>query len=224
MSISIEEAEKLIADLKETERVAGCSPELWCGYENHIRGAAHVAKTIASHMQSINPDEVYVATLLHDISRTEEDRIKRYHGILGYEKLLDKDEKMAKAILVHMFPLGVISSYETCARFFYHNKKDYDFVVQYLQNTKLSDFDLLVQLSDGLANKDGFVTIEERAQEYRERRGYDMPQTAIQAFRKLKSYFDEKVGKDIYTLFIQKQVCEQKCPVHPKEKGYGRTV
>lgn len=31
--------------------------------------------------------------------------------------------------------------------------------------------DLLIQLADGLANKDGFVTLEQRARDYSERHG-----------------------------------------------------
>ncbi len=223
MSISVEEAEGLIAALKEKELAGGCPPERWCGYENHIRGAAQVAKTIASYIPSLNPEEVYVTTLLHDICRTEESRKQRKHDILAYEKFVDRDEKMAKIILVHMFPLGIIAPYEEEGRYFFHNKKDYDFIANYLQNTKLSDFALLVQLSDALANKDGFVTIEERAQEYRERRGYDMPPVVVQSLNELKRYFDEKIGKDIYTLFGRKPIRRREFPVCSKETSYGRT-
>ncbi len=184
MNISLNDAETLISDLKEKEIKAGISPELWRCYENHIYGAAKVTQTIASHMQSINPNQIYIATLLHDICRTEEDREHRFHGVLGYEKLINKDETVARTALLHMFPWYDIPSYEVCNRFFFYNKKDYDFVLHYAQNTKPTDFDLLVQLADGLANKDGFVTLEERQREYFERRGYEMPKHVIQSVQK----------------------------------------
>lgn len=83
MSLSIQEAKDLINNLKEKEIALGRAPETWYTYENHVYGAANVAKTIASKIKGMNADEIYIYALLHDICRTEEDREQRFHGILG---------------------------------------------------------------------------------------------------------------------------------------------
>ncbi len=205
MSISVQEAEKQIISLKETEISLGASPEILHGYENHVYGVAKVAKAIASFIPTLNSDEVYVSALLHDICRPSEEREQRFHGILGFEKLIDKDEKAARIALLHMFPWFEIPSYETCAKFFFYKQEDYAFVRGFAQSTQATDFDLLIQLADGLANKDGFVTLEERQMEYFERRGYEMPKRVVTAVQKLKEYFDKKIGKDVYELFLQRE-------------------
>ena len=136
--------------------------------------------------------------MLHDICRTEEDRKQRFHGILGYEKLKDIDEKSARSSLLHMFPWNKLPEYEKCSKIFFNKKEDYDFIANFIKTHKTTDEDLLIQLADSLANKDGIVTLEQRAKEYYERRGEEVPQ--IEARYKLKSYFDKKVGCDIYSL------------------------
>lgn len=209
MSLSISQASDLIDNLKQTEIALGRPPETWYTYSNHVYGAAKVAKTIASKISDMNPDEMYVCALLHDISRTEEDRKQRFHGILGFEKLIDKDEKAAHCALIHMFPWNVLPPFEKCGKLFYGNKKDYDFTADYIKKHTLSDTDLLVQLADGLANKDGIVTLEQRAKEVAERHRFENVQELLQPYCKIKSYFDKKIGTDIYSLFNQQPISYQ---------------
>lgn len=203
MSLSIQDAKDIIVELKEKEIALGRAPKTWYTYENHIYGVANVAKTIASKIKGLKPDEIYISALLHDVCRTEEDRKQRFHGILGYEKLIDKDEAAARSAILHMFPWNKISSFEKCSKMFYDNKKDYDFVASYLQSTEPKDTDLLIQLADSLANKDGFVTLEQRAKEYSERHGVAIRPEEIEPRYELKAYFDKKVGCNIYNLFTK---------------------
>ena len=58
------------------------------------------------------------------------------------------------------------------------------------------------ELADNLANKDGIVTLEQRATEYSKRHGIEIPQEMIEPRYKLKSYFDTKVGCDVYDLLL----------------------
>lgn len=87
MSLSIQKAKDLISDVREREIALGRAPETWYTYENHVYGTANVAQMIATHIKGLNPKEIYVSALLHDICKTEENRIQRFHGILGYENL-----------------------------------------------------------------------------------------------------------------------------------------
>ncbi len=196
--LSVQEAKNLIKELRENEINFGRKPETWFTYENHIENAANVAKIVASKIANMDVEEVYISAMLHDICRTEEDRKQRFHGILGYEKLKDIDEKSARSSLLHMFPWNKLPEYEKCSKIFFNKKEDYDFIANFIKTHKTTDEDLLIQLADSLANKDGIVTLEQRAKEYYERRGEEVPQ--IEARYKLKSYFDKKVGCDIYSL------------------------
>lgn len=200
--LSVEQARKLITELKEREISLGRQPETWYTYENHITGVANVAKTIALRIPNMNADEIYISALLHDICRTEESRQQRFHGILGYEKLKDIDEKSARSALLHMFPWNKLPEYGKCSQIFFNKKDDYDFIINYINTHKITDADLLIQLADSLANKNGIVTLEQRAKEYSERHGIEIPKEMIEPRYKLKSYFDTKVGCDIYGLLL----------------------
>lgn len=94
---------------------------------------------------------------------------------------------------------------------FFGNKKDYDFIANYIQNITTTDYDLLFQFADNLANKNGFVTIEQRAKDLEERKGIKLSKEWLDMRYKLKTYFDQKIGCDIYGLF-------NKLPTNPRER------
>lgn len=169
MSLSIQEATEIINEVKARDTAIGRDMSRWWMYENHITTAAKIAKNIASKINGMNAEQAYVAALLHDVCRTNERQETRFHGVLGYEKLINKDENAARAALLHMFLWNKLQPYEQCSAMFFDNKKDYDFVSDYIKQTQVKDTDLLVQLADNLSNKDGFVTIEQRATDLAER-------------------------------------------------------
>jgi len=203
MTLSIQEAEDIITEVKERDAAIGRDMSRWWMYENHIRAAANIAKTIASKIDGMDETQAYICGLLHDVCRTNERQEKKFHGITGYEKLIDKDEKIAQSVLVHMFPFNEIPSYEECKYMFFENKKDYDFIVEYTKNNFPNDYDLLTQMADSLSNKNGIVTLEQRAKEYSERHGVDILSSMIKPRYRLKSYFDKKIGGNIYDLIIK---------------------
>ncbi|MBE6444338.1 MAG: HD domain-containing protein [Alphaproteobacteria bacterium] len=203
MLLSIQEAEDIIAEVKGRDAAIGRDMSRWWMYENHIRAAANIAKTIASKIDGMDETQAYICGLLHDVCRTNERQEARFHSITGYEKLIDKDEMVARSALLHMFLWNKIPPYEKVAQMFFDNKKDYDFVADYIQKTKTTDEDLLIQLADNLSNKDGFVTIEQRAKDLSERRGIKISNDWLDSRYRLKSYFDKKIGGNIYDLFTK---------------------
>lgn len=203
MSLSIQDAKGLIAEVKERDASIGKDMSRWWMYENHIVTAANVARTIASKIKGMDEEQAYVNALLHDICRTNERQAARFHGISGYEKLIDKDEKAARAAIVHMFLWNKIPPFEKCSQMFFGNKKDYDFVSAYLKSTQICEDDLLVQLADNLSNKNGFVSIEQRAKDLSERKGIVFDETWLEIRYSLKTYFDKKIGCDVYKLFTK---------------------
>ena len=198
--LSINKAHAMINDLKNREISLGRDPKTWYTYENHVYGVAKIAKIIASKLKTMNPDRLYVMGLLHDISRTEDDRLQRFHGILGYEKLIQIDPDAARACLLHTFPWNELPPYRQYTKLFYQSKKDYQFIADFIKQNPPKEEDYLIQLCDHLANKNGFVTIEERAKEVMERHRKSQDFVDIVRINELKQYFDQKIKCDIYSL------------------------
>jgi len=201
MVLSIQGAEDIIAEVKARDAAIGRDMSRWWMYENHIRAAANIAKTIASKIDGMDETQAYICGLLHDVCRTNERQEARFHGVTGYEKVVNQDEKISNSVLVHMFPWNEIPPYEECKDMFFNNKRDYDFIVEYTKNNSPNDYDLLTQMADSLSNKNGIVTLEQRAKEYSERHGVDILSSMIEPRYRLKSYFDKKIGGNIYDLF-----------------------
>ncbi len=209
MTISLVRANKLIEELKDREISYGRDPATWYFYENHVYGTAKIAKMIASEIKTMDPDKLYLMGLLHDISKTEENRIQRFHGILGYEKLVNYDKDIARGCLLHTFLRNNLPSYSECKNIFFERKDDYDFIYNFIENTSVTDEDLLIQLADNLANRNGLVTIERRLKEYKERLLREekiiindtIINDMIITLNEMKKYFEKKIGHDIYDFF-----------------------
>lgn len=139
MSISIPEAKKLIDNIRDYEISLGRNPNTWYTYENHVYGTAKIAQLIAAELGNIDPDKAFVMGLLHDICRIQEEREKRFHGILGYEKLYKKDKDVARTCLLHMFPLCELEPYNLCAEKFYNRKDDYLFITEFIEKNPPKD-------------------------------------------------------------------------------------
>ena len=213
--LSLNDAKGLIEAVKQEEIALGRPENTWYFYENHVFGVAQVAKTISMKIPGMDPERIYVIALLHDIAKTKEadpngiypavlrpeEKINRFHGILGYEMLKDKDEDAARANLLHTFPWNILPPFEKCSKLFFNNKQDYDFIANYIKNNPLKEEDLLIQLADSMANKNGVVTLEQRAKEFAEARKIEIPQEFFEPYMKLKHYFDKKINGDIYELF-----------------------
>lgn len=203
MSITIQEAETIITMVRERWISLGRKPETLYMYDNHLKGAARVAETIAAKMGTINPEQAHVSALLHDVAKIDESpesMVGRFHGVLGYEMFKDRDSDVARACLLHELPWNKLSLYE---KKFLGNKEDYEFVLNYVATHPMKDEDLLMQLSDGMANKDGIVTLEQRQEEYEKRFNIKMPVEMINPYKELKRYFDKKICGNVYDLFSE---------------------
>lgn len=208
--ITIQEANKIVEDTRERWVSLGRSPDTLYMYDNHIKGVAQVARTVAEKLGDINPDQAYVSGLLHDIAKIDESpesMMGRFHGIMGYELLKDKSPAAARAALLHELPWNKVSQYENK---FLGNKNDYEFTLNYVENNPLKDEDLLIQLADAMANKDGIVTLEQRLAAFQNRQGYEatlrkdtkVPIEYVRPYLDIKEYFDKKIGMNIYDLFF----------------------
>ena len=193
-------ANELILREKKLELANGRKEETWYLFHNHVFGAAEVARVVAE-AAGLDTNRAYFSALLHDIGKIREKFDQRFHGVIGYEMLKNENEDIARACLVHTFPFNRLESFEHYRKAFFDKKEDYDLLAGYIRSHPLNDYDLLVQMADGLANAYGLVTIEERVDEYARRHGIEPPQSMLDSMHELKDYFDRKTGRDIYSLF-----------------------
>ena len=116
---------------------------------------------------------------------------------------MEYDEDAARSSLLHTFLWNRLPAYEECAGLFYNQKKDYEFVADFLKHHVTQEEDSLIQLWEYLANKDGFVTIEQRIAELIERKGRLHSDQIPTLVNELKTYFDKKINDNVYNLFNQ---------------------
>ena len=162
----------------------------------HSRGAAKICEKIAERCD-LDIDRAYACGLLHDIGRYKGTETGLNHITDGYEFLVQKGlPEIARVCLTHTFnPKDKVD----------HVKLDDPdkiiFLKNYIKNAEYDDYDLLTQLADYMSGAHGITTIERRFCSVLWRHGLKEPQKDLIALYKLKDYFTEKAGIDIYELF-----------------------
>lgn len=169
-------------------------------FKSHCCLAACCAEIIASCIPEIDGQKAYIMGLLHDYGKMVEDADNqiRFHGLTGYEAMnkLGYDE-LAKICLTHTFSDKnfILSEYS-------YPLKDLRKAKKLLAEIEYDDYDRLIQLCDLLVVGFGFNTIKERMLFVKDK--YRLtPIVVKKKYRdamRLKRYFDNKCGCDIYQL------------------------
>lgn len=198
---SQKEAVALLKEVVST-RQSGEHPFLEAHLQSYIKHCYKVAETaaqISSLLPEINPDDAYVLGLLHDAGRIKDEWSEQtFHGLVGYRFLMDKGYPLAARIaLSHSF-------YDLENNFSAYKMKASDLkeVVGLIGSWVFNDYDYLIQLSDLLNDCGTLCTIEYRFEHaaIRHNLSAEYVQTSIASTLKLKKYFDNKCGQDIYSL------------------------
>lgn len=197
------EAEKYVDNLLEYAIKLGRKPGTWYFYHNHIYGVALLAQKMAESLDGLDAERAYVIGLLHDVGKFDEQREQRFHGLCGYNLLKEKDEQAARIALTHTFFENMRPPHFEIERLFLGKQQDYDWVAEYLSKHPVDEYDRLIQLCDCLANCNGLVTQQERMEEFALRHGKPLPEYIVERTKKLKAYFDAKLGRDVYSLFTE---------------------
>lgn len=180
-----EEAEELL------EKAELCNPGLW---GDHSRVAAHCAEKIARSCGDMDADKAYILGLLHDIGRKFGVRhLGHVSDGYNYMMTLGYDEA-ARICLTHSFQNKTLEEYigkfDTTA-------EELEQIDRELKRAELDDYDRLIQLCDALAGAECVLNIVDRMDDVKQRYG-SYPKTKWDANIKLKDYFEQKTGKDIY--------------------------
>ena len=142
----------------------------------------------------MDAEKAYVLGLLHDIGRKfGVSHMKHISDGYTYMLSLGYDE-VAKICLTHSFSIQNIHDY--IGRFDIEDDKVRE-LEQALAAAEYDDYDRLIQLCDSLAGSEGVLDIEERMNDVKRRYG-SYPQEKWDANIRMKAYFEEKAGRDIY--------------------------
>ena len=180
-----EEAERLLREAKQ------CNPRPWV---NHTRGAAQCAEKIAPACGDIDARKAYVLGLLHDIGRKFGVR-HLGHVSDGYTYMMELGyDEAAKICLTHSFHNQTLEDY--IGRFD-TSEEELKLIKNTLAEVTMDDYDRLIQLCDSLAGSEGVLFMEDRMEDVRRRYGA-YSKAKWDANLKLKEYFQEKAGRDIY--------------------------
>ena len=180
-----EEAERLLKEAKQ------CNPGHWV---NHSRVAAHCAEKIAQACGDMDAGKAYVLGLLHDIGRKFGVR-HLGHVSDGYTYMMELGyDEAAKICLTHSFHNQTLEDY--IGRFD-TSEEELKLIKNTLAEVTMDDYDRLIQLCDSLAGSEGVLFMEDRMEDVRRRYGA-YSKAKWDANLKLKEYFQEKAGRDIY--------------------------
>ena len=161
---------------------------------NHSRVAAHCAEKIAQACGDMDAGKAYVLGLLHDIGRKFGVR-HLGHVSDGYTYMMELGyDEAAKICLTHSFHNQTLEDY--IGRFD-TSEEELKLIKNTLAEVTMDDYDRLIQLCDSLAGSEGVLFMEDRMEDVRRRYGA-YSKAKWEANLKLKEYFQEKAGRDIY--------------------------
>ncbi len=182
-------AEKLIAEAKEL------NDGVWI---SHSYNVARLAEKIANKAD-MDSEKAYVVGLLHDIGRRN-GTMQARHAIEGFNYLTNIGFiDGARICMTHTFQYKDIEAvYDTwdCTA------EEKQFIKNYLDNITYDDYDKLIQLCDALSLSNGYCYAEKKMVNSILKFGFK--NTTVhkwKAILDLKEYFDNKIGRDLYSLF-----------------------
>lgn len=218
------EAIEYIDDIQKFAFDNGRKDETWFTYHNHVFGVAVIAEKIAEKLRGdVDPEKAFVLGLLHDCGKLYEDYHKRFHGVIGYDMFKDVDISVAKIALDHSFFFNKVDGWskEWQERYF-NNETDYKLTLDVVNNKEYDIYTPLIQLCDCLANCSGFVTLEERREEFLKRHPGDYNGINLDNLYELKALFDKKLGYSVYDLYpecTQEYFIDETYKYIPKKKS-----
>ena len=171
------------------------SPGPW--YE-HSLNTAKAAYLIACECENMDTDAAYAMGALHDIGRRE-GVSQMHHVIAGYDFMTHEGyPDIARICITHSYITRRVK--DDCA------KPDCSpdellFLQNFIDKTAYNDYDKLIQLCDCICLPDGFCLLEKRMVDVVLRYGFNEGTLSRwNATFGLKEYFENKIGKSIYSL------------------------
>lgn len=150
--------------------------------------------------QPLDPERAYVYALLHDIGRYEGNTML-HHIVAGYKLLMRIGyQAEARICLTHSCystKLAKNPAYWPGI----DDPTELRFLVNFINTVHFNDYDRLIQLADLMSLEAGVFSINDRFCDSVSRYHLSDPQEDLRARQALKTYFDQKTGLNIYSLF-----------------------
>lgn len=167
-------------------------------WREHSLHAARAAEAIAQRA-GLDPECAWISGAMHDIGRFEGVR-GMHHIIAGYDLMMEKNEpELARICMTHSFPGGDPMCYT--------GKWDVSdaeraFMLDFITNAVMDDYDRLLQLCDALALPEGVCLIEKRLVDVVIRYGAnERLQDKWRATMEIREDFERRMGCSVYALF-----------------------
>ncbi len=196
---TLPEAQKLLEDMKPVLRnlniAKNKAPEVSL---QHYQNVAACAQKIAATC-GLNEEKAYILGLFHDYGEITESTVPHtFHGTAGYDEMMRMGyDEVAKVCLTHSFWEDIYDP-----AYFSYEAKEIRRAAELISTMKIDDYDRLIQACDMMSQGKKIVTFEQRIdgligkynipQQYRARK--------LEAAHRLKKFFDDKCGQDIYVL------------------------
>lgn len=182
----------------------------WCPIADILRDhsvvVARAARIVAEQMvkngvTTVDPELAYQAGLMHDIGKADPAWAGLNHIVLGYKALLDLGwDDLARIAMTHTYyGYDKINRQEFWEEF--EDRAELKLTQDYMSAVELTDLDLLLQLVDNMAHAKGVMTISDRFCDILIRHGIQDAGAHLKELYRLKVYFDEKCGMNMYLLF-----------------------
>lgn len=170
----------------------------------HSKNVARAAQAIAAKC-GLDSDKAYICGLLHDIGRYEGNTGSR-HALEGYRELKRRGlDEIANITVMHSFFDGTSPGDEWYLKLLIQ-PEDRELAKELAEKIRsgeiaVDDYSYLIQLCDCIALERGIISINDRFMDLMIRYPeINWRHRAIGAY-KLKLYFDQKAGDDIFKLF-----------------------
>lgn len=188
--------------IKELEIAGNMNPGPWT---EHSLNVAQAASLIADYCDDLDSEKAFVCGLLHDIGRRNGVSAVK-HIIDGYDYCMLKGwNEVARVCLTHSFP---VQDFEKDIGKKDITKEQYEFMDNYLKTIEYDDYDKLIILCDALGDANGFCILEKRFIDTTRR--YGIYPFTIERWNKTyeyKEYFENKIGKSIYSILPDIEKC-----------------
>ena len=182
----------------------------WCQIADVLRDhsamVARAARTVAEQMTkngvtTVDSELAYQAGLVHDIGKADPAWTGLNHIVLGYKALLELGwDDLAQIAMTHTYyGYDKVDRQEFWEEF--DDPEELKLTQDYMTTVKLTDLDLLLQLVDNMAHAVGIMSISDRFCDILIRHGIRNAGEHLKELYRLKLYFDEKCGMNIYLLF-----------------------
>lgn len=161
--------------------------------------AGKIAKALDKKVINIDIDKTITLGYIHDIGKYNGE--SHGHVMRGYEYLKEKgyDEDYYNICLTHSY----LNNDIVCTAGGVPNSEDNKFLTEFIKNHEYTIEEKLINLCDLMCPQGGMVyTIDKRLIDIMIRRGaYSNTQYHIKETYKLKEYFDNLLGYNLYNLF-----------------------